>query len=479
MPTISRRSLLASALAAGGTLATGALPVSSPPQRRQPAVPFAEFFRMPMPMPRLIEPDTTRNGVDVYSVAIRRTRTEIVPGLQTEVLTFDGGYPALFRATTGRPVLMNQHNHLGTPVSVHLHGGEVADVDDGGPMDSIDPGDSRAYHYPNHQPHAPLWIHDHTHQLEAEHIYRGLSAFYILQDEDERRLPLPAGRYDVPIMLRDVHLDDKGQLLYQMEDSHGRTTILANGKPWPYFEVAARKYRFRILNSSNLRIFRLRLADGSPMTQIGSDGGLLPQPCLVDELYLTPAERAEVVIDFSHYPVGTRLELENTRNFGKDDPARKVLRFHVTHTAQDPSSIPVTLRTLPPLPEVTGRRSFELSMDDVTKPGAQGYINGRVYDHQRVDTSIPWGSSEVWTISNKDPRFPHNFHLHLVTFRILERDGRPPSAAETGLKDTVGIDVGETVTVQATFDSYRGKYLYHCHFADHMAMGMMGQMEIT
>jgi FtsP/CotA-like multicopper oxidase with cupredoxin domain len=265
-----------------------------------------------------------------------------------------------------------------------------------------------------------------------------------------------------------------------MDDALGRTTLLANGKPYPYLEVAARKYRFRLLNSSNLRFFRLRLADGGTFTQIGSDGGLLPAPAPTDALWLSPAERADIVIDFSRYPLGTRLVLENTLGPGSPEQVGQVLRFDVVRTAPDPSRVPPVLRTLPPLPAASTERSFQLRMSDESgAPGARGLINDRVFDHERIDTRIRHGAGEIWTVTNPNTVVPHNFHLHLVQFRVLSRNGKAPDPSESGLKDTVRLLPGETVQLHATFDTYRGTYVYHCHLLDHSAMGMMAQMRIA
>ncbi|MFI1940743.1 multicopper oxidase family protein [Streptomyces purpureus] len=482
---LSRRRFIGASLAAGGTLATGA--ALSPligaralaeADTAATSSPFS-FFTQPMPMPQVIAPSSTTGGIDTYNVSIKKAIKEIVPGVLTEVFSFNNAFPGLIRATTGRPVVINQYNKLDMPVAIHLHGGHVAPEHDGDPMDTIAPAGVRQYHYPNDQPHAPLWFHDHAHHMESEHVYRGLSAFYLLTDPTEQALPLPSGVYDVPIMLREADIDPSGKLVYTMDDFMGRDTILANGKAWPYFQVAARKYRFRLLNSANLRFFTLKLSDGSPVIQIGSDGGLLEKPFTTDTVALSPGERADVVIDFSRYRVGTGIVLENTEGPGPAERTGKVLRFDVVKTTDDPSSVPATLRTLPPLPAVTGRRTVVMSMDEDSRPNPQGYMDGKVYDHRRIDNTVPWGGSEIWTVTNANLGIPHNFHIHLVQFRILTRNGNPPGPAEAGLKDTIRVMPGETVTFQANFDSFRGKYLYHCHMLDHAAMGMMAQMEIV
>lgn len=137
------------------------------------------------------------------------------------------------------------------PANVHLHGGHVPADSDGHPMDLIAPGSSRLYDYPNRQVGSTLWYHDHSHHTESEHVYRGMHGLYLIEDDDERRLGLPRGRYDVPIMLRDAKLDGAGTLV--VGPPPDRPTTLANGVAQPYFPVAARKYRFRLLDCSTTR----------------------------------------------------------------------------------------------------------------------------------------------------------------------------------------------------------------------------------
>ena len=355
------------------------------------------------------------------------------------------------------------------PSNVHLHGGHNPVADDGYPLDVIAPGGSRTYTYANRQQGATLWSHDHAHHLEAENVYRGLHAFYLLDDDAESGLGLPGGAFDVPILLRDAELDAAGALVYPGEPAK-RTTVLTNGVVAPYFKVAARKYRFRLLNGAIERTFRLTLG-GAAMTQIASDGGLLPAPVRRSEIVLSSAERAEVVIDFSKHPVGSHLVLQ--------DVSGPVLRFDVTRTAPDPSRVPATLRPLPALPPATVEREVVLKFDMTGDP--VGLVNGRPYDPARVDVRIKRGTTEIWTVRNDDVDLAaaHNFHLHLEQFRVLERNGGPPNPDDRGRKDTVFLAPGETVRIQTTFTDHLGTYVYHCHFPEHSVLGMMAQMRIV
>ncbi|MFE2988726.1 multicopper oxidase family protein [Streptomyces sp. NPDC059262] len=436
-------------------------------------------FAVPLPVPKVLTPYRRTSTADHYAVTMSRTSHQILPGTRTDVLTYNGTFPGpTIRARKGRTAVVRQINALDMPTSVHLHGGSNPVEHDGGMMDTIAPGRSRTYVYANDQVGATLWTHDHAHHMESEHVYRGLSGLYLLGDKAEDALGLPSGRYEVPLILRDAQFDAAGQMVYTMDDAENRTTILVNGAPWPYMKVEARKYRFRMLNSCNLRIFILCLNDGSQVTQIGSDGGLLPAPAATPVLVLSPGERADFVVDFSKYAPGTQLTLQNMLGPGPTELVGQIMRFDVGEKTPDTSRVPDVLTTLPALPKPTVERSFELRMDE-PGTGDKAYINGKTFDAGRIDTNIRWGDTEVWTVTNTSTTIPHNFHTHLVQFRILERDGQPVYPAEAGLKDTVLLFPGQTARLQLTFDTHKGVYPYHCHMIDHSAMGMMAQMKIS
>lgn len=489
---ISRRTVIRAGVAATSVIGTGGmlLPVVNA-AANEPRVAGAELdpagiakFTQRMPLAPVLRPYLTNGTTSYYRMTLKEAIKEVVPGLSTTLRTFNGSFPGpVIKAESGRRVVIRQTNSLDVPTSIHLHGAHVPQDSDGSPMDLIAAkGGTKTYTYPNTQPHANLWFHDHAHHMESENVFRGMTGTYILTDDTERRLGLPSGGYDIPIALRDARFTDTGELVYEMGDFRHRNVILANGKSWPFFEVAARKYRLRFTNTANQRFFGLSLADGSEIVQIGTDGGLLTAPYRTDTVSISPGERADVVIDFSRYPVGTTIELRN-KHIDRDEPADEigaVLQFRVTRTAQDDSVVPDTLRTLPALPTPTVDRTIDMRMDETGAPSSMAYINGKTYDMNRIDTEIAYGATEIWTVHNSNQFAPHNFHMHLVQFRVLERNGRPVTEGpETGLKDTVPLKPGETVKIQATFTGYRGTYVYHCHLFDHGAMGMMANMRIS
>jgi len=437
------------------------------------AVTLPPPYTVTMPVPEVLQPVARLWDTDIYSITARPATSEMVPGMPTAHLGYNGSFigPTI-RAWTGRKVVIRHTNGLDRPLSAHLHGGHVAPEFDGQPMNLYAPGEVKTYLYPNRQHAASLWYHDHAHGFEAENTYRGLAGFYLLSDLREELLPLPKGRYDVPIMLRDVNMQADGGLFFDLADRTGRTTVLVNGKPQPRFEVAARKYRLRICNGSNRRVFQLRLGADEPFLQIASDGGLLPAPVELSRVQVTPGERVELVVDFSRYKPGTTLELTNMAD--TTGATLQVMRFDVTNPELDLSYVPRRLRELPPLPAATAERTILLNK---TLDGHLA-IDGKLYDPDRVDSVVQHGSTEIWTIRNVGAP-GHNFHMHLVQFRVLDRNGAAPPPNEAGLKDVVWLAPDETVRVQATFNSFVGRYPYHCHILDHSSEGMMAQMEIV
>jgi spore coat protein A len=201
---------------------------------------------------------------------------------------------------------------------VHLHGGRTAPSDDGYPEDWYPPGKSATYFYPNRQDATTLWYHDHAMGINRLNIYAGLSGLFIIRDDVEDQLNLPRGVYEIPLVIYDRMLDAHGQLLYPVSDNPRSlwsahffgNIMMVNGRILPFLEVEPRKYRFRILNGSNSRLYHLRLTDGPPILQIGSDQGLLSEPVELNRLAIAPAERADVVIDFANH-LGEQLILKD------------------------------------------------------------------------------------------------------------------------------------------------------------------------
>lgn len=486
---LTRRGVLQAAGAGALTAATGSLlPLGRPVAAAagtasRPADagthPPLTKFSVPLPILPTARPTLRSDTTDFYVSRVRDLSTTIYPGTRTAVSGYFGRWvPPVIRARRGRRVVVQHTNASAHPISVHLHGGVNAQVFDGEMSRPVAPGDSMAYVYENAQDTATLWMHDHTYITDAQRVYAGMASPYLIGGPEEDALGLPSGAYDIPLMLRDGDFDSSGQLIYTMDDTEHRSTVLVNGRPWPYLSVEGRKYRFRFVNASNMRFFVLGLSDGTPMTQIAGDCGLLSAPASAPVVVISPGERAEVVIDFSQFAAGTDVDLVNYLGPGPMEDVGQVMRFKVGAATTDPSRVPPALAQLPALKPATVQRSFTLKSSEPGETPLVGTINGKRFDMDRIDTEIRWGTTEEWEIVNANATVPHNFHTHLAHFRVVARSDRAVGPDEGGWKDTVQVYPGASVKIRLTFDRYRGVYPYHCHMLDHAAMGMMALFRV-
>jgi spore coat protein A len=411
----------------------------------------------------------------------------------TIVWGYNGLYPGpTIRATKGHPVVVRQinqwpdhKNHDGmhsSMAAVHLHGAYVAPQDDGHPREGIMPGKFRDYHYPNRQRATTLFYHDHSHGQTGMHVYYGLAGAYLIDDPEEIILNLPRGAYDLPLMIQDRLFNADGSFHYSLNAETRETgvigdTILVNGVVQPYLRVAARKYRFRLINASNARMYEMQLSSKQPLIQIGTDGGLLPKPAEKMMVLLAPAERVDVVIDFGRYPVGSQIVLRNCESCS--NPTADIMRFDVDRTAIDNSDVPDCLAEWEELPvnRQVPARQFILNRQS-SPTGTTWVINGKTFDVENAPLAqVKLGAVERWEFVNPTNHH-HPVHIHLVQFQILELNGQPQDPSKHGWKDVVVVPPDGKVTVAARFDGYTGRYLFHCHNLEHEDLGMMADFEI-
>lgn len=441
--------------------------------------PQPEPFAVKLPIPPVLKPVRSDATTDYYEILIQKNRVEILPGLITEIWGYNGITPGpTIEQHQGRQSVVRFINNLDVSTSTHLHGMASLPQFDGYAEDLSEPGFYKDYIYPNNRA-ATFWYHDHAIDQTAHHVYMGLAGMYIIQDDFELNLPLPKGEYDIPLIIDDKVFASDGSLVF---DDHQHTSvmgdiILVNGAPLPRLEVANRKYRFRVLNGSVSRSYKLALSTGDDLVVIGSDGGLLPAPVRTKDLRLGMAERYELAIDFSKYPIGTQVVLENLGlpNNTDFDGTSKIMRFDVVRAEPDDSLIPPTLRPfeqlVPPSPRPTRRWTFEKRND-------RWEINGNIWDRNRVDANPSLNDTEVWEIITNSRDWFHPVHLHLVHFQILERNGQPPLTYERGWKDVVYIGEDDNIKLIARFEPYQGKYMMHCHNTVHEDHAMMTQFEV-
>jgi spore coat protein A len=433
-------------------------------------------FASPLPIPP--ELTATASGAeDHFEMTIRAGATQALPGATTPILGFEGVWPGpVIRATRGRTARVRVKNELASNISVHNHGMNVAATSDGHPLAYIRTGETREYVYPNNQAAGTYWYHDHAFGQTAEHVYRGLAGFYLIHDPAEDALGLPSGAFDVPIVLQDRVFDGNNALVYNASIFTGviGDTLCVNGVHTPHFEVATRRYRFRFLNGSNSRTYQLALQDGSPLVQIASDGNLLAAPLTRKAITIAPAERCDVVIDFSGMKLGTKLVLKNLDPTWPTLP--DVMRFEVRRREDDPSRVPAQLATIERLDpkKASKHRKLKFEVSD-----GKWTINGLRYDPARIDFRPKLGSTEIWEIKNAESSQTHPFHQHLVPFQVLDVDGAPPAPELMGWKDVVPVGPGATVRIIMRFTGFTGVYVLHCHKLEHEDHAMMLQQEVV
>ena len=349
----------------------------------------------------------------------------------------------------GEPMMMGNTAHYDGPIPAvpHLHGGEVPPVLDGGPdawftsdgtmvghgyysADNLTPKNYAIYRYPNTQEGAPIWFHDHTLGATRLNVYAGLAGAYLLTDPANDPANLPPL---VPLVIQDRMFDTNGQLYfpnvginpehpYWIPEFVG-DTIVVNGEVWPYKNVDRQRYTFLVLNGSNARAYDMSLVDpvsgvkGPPMWVIGTDGGYLDKPVLVDpnstnkaiakSLVSMPGERYQVIIDFNDpawisrintayaamglaVPNPVNVLLKNTAKtpFPGGAPAKasttgRIIQFRVsTTTPADTTFNPSTLAALrtpmvrlvnpatgTPGPGVTIQKTRQLTLNEIMGAG--------------------------------------------------------------------------------------------------------------
>jgi spore coat protein A len=491
----------------------------------------------------VLAPTGTRaDGALQYTVEVIDAKQQLHSELpDTDVWTYNGAYPSFtIEATVNEPIEVTYINNLPTArgrrgshmlevdqcahgpnyyadsarIVTHLHGGHLPARFDGQPEYTILPGETDVYEYPNNQPPATLWYHDHALGITRLNVYAGMAGFYLLRDDFENKLGLPSGEFEVPLVIQDREFNPDGSLFYNptLQDAFKGDKILVNGKVWPFLEVKQGKYRFRMLNGSQAREYSLRLENQSdpsnedeiPFMLIGTDLGLIDAPIRMSTIdIMAPAERMDVVIDFERFPAGTEIVLRN------DDLTvpllPNVMKFVVTGEAGFTAPLPGALRPVTPLdPAGVPIRYFRLTKIDAdcsvdptralgewliqSLDGPDGkpiIVDGKPMEHWDDISEFPMlNTREIWEFENANNSM-HPMHVHLVKFQVVQKrdlnTGQlilPLAPWEINTwKDTVRVPPHSKVQIIMDFEDYLGKFAYHCHILDHEDHEMMRQFQ--
>ena len=508
----------------------------------------------PLPLPGVLAPVGMLGYEIYYEVTMSEFQQQLHSELSpTTVWGYNGTYPGpTFEARRNYPVAVKWINNLpydhlftidtmlhgaGYPnpavrTVVHLHGGDVKPEDDGYPEAWYTSGYSALFHYPNRQLPTTLWYHDHALGITRLNVVAGLAGFYLLRDDWEMSLNLPSGAYEVPIVIQDRTFYDNGEFFYPWEPEFFGDVAVVNGKVWPKLVVEPRKYRFRFLNGSNARFYNLKMFEadeygnllydfysemipGPAFYQIGSDGGFLSAPVVLNDpgdpysprMLFGSGERFDVIIDFAGLQ-GKYFLLHNDAKApfkGLDSPVEdeaplpEVMLFEVKDTTvTDNSVIPWSIMpTVKRHSEYNAVKTRDLTLeellDSLGNPIA-ALLNGMMWDDP-ITEKPTLNTTEIWKIINLTEDV-HPIHLHLVQFNVLDRQpfdveqymldstivftgpAVPPDPNEMGWKDTFRAHPGEVTRIIARFNR-AGLYVWHCHILEHEDNEMMRPYQVV
>ncbi|WP_235681061.1 multicopper oxidase family protein [Tomitella gaofuii] len=394
------------------------------------------------------------------------------------------------------------------PTSFHLHGSPTAPDSDGHPMRLSWPGQGDVHHFPNSTEACHLWYHDHAMGITRLNVYAGLAGMHLVRDafdtgRADNPLGLPAGEFENVLVLQEKILTDDGGMNARStwivpegswEGGSAGDVGVVNGVVWPRMPVARGLYRFRIINADSFSTWNLHLSTRARFWVIGNGGGLLDAPVPTTAVRLAPAERIDVLIDFSGHSPGDLIELRNDEEpvFQAAILGERAMplfcRFEVGAARGFTGPVPHTLRggrrqpaLLPPLAAPSRTRDVTVSQPYALRmPPAMMTLNNLRWSDPQIETPRQ-GTIEQWNIINITPD-PHPIHLHLVMFRILGRTPlrtleyqaahpqpplgvkwapsaerflagpmAPPAAWERGWKDTVLVPGGSVTRIIVRF----------------------------
>ena len=521
-------------------------------------------FKDELPRLTIAKPSIPSDAVDKYEMAASQVMHSFHSDMpQVPVWAYAGRYPGpVIEARAGHATEINWVNRLpltpafpfamdvpAMPMNpmgpdpahaakpghavTHMHGAHCPSESDGLPEAFTHPEgsghnpSSSLCRYPNKQPGATLWFHDHTMGITRLNVYAGLAGAYLLRGKHEASLNLPSGEYEVPLIIQDRmfdSVDNPQALLYKTSAAQPEffgDHIVVNGTVWPKLSVEQRRYRFRVINGSNSRFFALAL---NPLSgpicpsafQIGTDGGFLPAPiplCSTGQsaLLMAPGERADVIIDFTACTPGDEILLTNQAQApypGGDLPTAdtsQVLKYVVVpRKSPDMSTIPaglpcrltikigdhhVPLRNTAAVAatladeELPAIKTRSMTLDETKDNNGnpiEVLLNGMHYvDPVTEDPRL--NAVEIWELDNRTGD-THPIHVHLVQFQVLDRKSRAPDGTytytpvdpnEMGWKDTVRCPPAQITRIIMRFTGHTGRFVWHCHMLEHEDHDMM------
>ncbi len=481
-------------------------------------------------------------NTDVQVLAGQKTHVQkysakLLSGPELTIKDIPGSYLGpVIRLQKGQKVRIHLINQLSEDTITHWHGLHVPAEVDGHPMYAISSGQRFVYEFEVVNRASMIIYHPHTHEATAKQVYHGLAGGIIINDPEETALGLPSGEFEIPIVIQDKLFDTDNQLLYT-PGMHGSmfgfygNRILVNGHPEAQLEVASRAYRLRFLNGSTARIYKLGWDDGTPITVLGVDGGLLAEPEHKPYVMLAPGERLDVWADFSSRPVGSELTMRSLpfsgavpmmgmmhqQSYGLpmgSDYA--VFSVKINKKVSDSPKLPSKLSKVPEYKVEDAHNPQKPVPITISEGHMQMLLNGRPYAYKDIQDNerIPVNTVQLMEISHGNGEghgmgmgmggggmqhggmggmhgggmggmmsMAHPIHLHGQPFQIISRSKDAAQSdnystvnqgfINSGLKDTVLVMPGETVRIIKPFQDFKGLFMFHCHNLEHEDMGMM------
>ncbi len=451
--------------------------------------------------------------------------TRLVKGEQHSLEAMEGSYLGpIIRVKQGQKIRIRFKNQLPRESVIHWHGLHIPQEMDGHPMYAIKNGEQYIYEFEVNNRPGTYWFHPHPDKITGPQVYQGLAGLFIVEDNHR---DLPSVEYDVPLIIQDRMFDSSNQLVYLQNNGMGQMQgflgdrILVNGNPDTSFNVSKSTYRFRVLNGSNSRIYKLAWNDGEDAIIIGTDGGLLEKPLKKPYLMLAPGQRAEIWKDFSGLNTGNEIRLQSlafddgtSMGMGggmmggmmqaggvENGIAFNVASFKVTENNGKRMELPLTLSTIAPLNPTDAVNNANPRQFYFYNQRMQWVINGETFEMDEVADweKVKLNTTEIWEFINGDNgrgrgmmqdmmRMPHPVHLHGLQFQIIERDisgmqrvvweSVKDGFMDEGWQDTFLLLPGMKVKIIMKFEDFKGIFVYHCHNLEHEDMGMMRNYEV-
>ena len=445
----------------------------------------------------------------------------VFSGLATDVWNYAGSVnghavanPLLVTRRDGQ-VDVTLRNRLGQDTTIHWHGLMVDETNDGSGLHPVRHDARYRYRFQVHNRAGLYWYHAHPHFRTGEQVHQGLAGLLLVEDDEElalrQRLGLEWGKRDIPLLIADKQLGTRNALAYKAgADDWIGNRVLVNWTPEPHFDVEPALYRFRLANLANARMFRpafVHRGKPLPFWLIGTDGGLLERSWRINDAFLAPAQRLDVLVDLSGVASGERVMLrslaydpmENDAAAAGEDPmlehpgapmmgaAMDLMELRIGAGKPVRGTIPPSLakQDAPPAKTATTRK-FHVRISG----SGRWMINdwNFLLDGHAPAFEVKRGSHEIWEFRNEFLSMPHPLHVHGFQFRVLERSkspaqiraqavaagGRTPH--DLGFLDTVVVWPGETVRIAIDFaQPFNGRqvYMLHCHNLEHEDQGMM------